>query len=120
MSKNIPGGRPSGAKTGTIRQEVEKANGIRVFHRCGGCGKKQEFLNSGKFRVNANGNNVDVWLIYRCRKCKHSWNLTIYERIRPGKIPAELFEAFQTNDAETAAAYGRNIDFLKKNNAEIK
>ena len=35
-------------------------------------------------------------------------------------IPAELFEAFQTNDAETAAAYGRNIDFLKKNNAEIK
>ena len=47
MSKNIPGGRLSGAKTGTIRQEVEKANGIRVFHRCGGCGKKQEFLNSG-------------------------------------------------------------------------
>ena len=120
MSKNIPGRRLSGAKNSTIQQEVEKANGIRVFHRCGGCGKKQEFLNSGKFRVNANGNNVDVWLIYRCKKCKHSWNLTIYERTKPGKIPAELFEAFQTNDTETAAAYGRNIDFLKKNNAEIK
>ena len=72
MSKNIPGRRLPGAKTSTIRQEVEKANGIRVFHRCGGCGKKQEFLNSGKFRVNANGNKVDVWLIYRCKKCKHS------------------------------------------------
>ena len=120
MSKNIPGRRLSGTKNSAIQQEVEKANGIRVFHRCGGCGKKQEFLNSSKFRVNANGNNVDVWLIYRCKKCKHSWNLTIYERIKPGKIPAELFEAFQTNDTETAAAYGRNIDFLKKNNAEIK
>ena len=120
MSKTIPGGRPSGANHSTIRQEAEKANGIRVFHRCGGCGKKQEFLNSGIFRVNANGNKVDVWLIYRCKKCKHSWNLTIHERIKPGKIPADLFEAFQTNDPETAASYGRNIGFLKKNNAEIK
>ena len=94
MSKNIPGRRLSGAKNSAIQQEVEKANGIRVFHRCG-CGKKQEFLNSGKFRVNANGNNVDVWLIYRCKKCKHSWNLTIYERTKPGKISAELFEAFK-------------------------
>ena len=51
MSKNIPGRRLSGAKNSAIQQEVEKANGIRVFHRCGGCGKKQEFLNSGKFRA---------------------------------------------------------------------
>ena len=50
---------------------------FRIYHRCGGCGKKQEFENSKRFRVNANGNLVDVWLIYRCKKCKHSWNLTI-------------------------------------------
>ena len=92
---------------------------IRVWHRCGGCGKKQEFINSGRFRVNANGNNVDVWLIYRCKKCKHSWNLTIYERTRPSKIPRELFEAFQENDAETALAYGRSVEFLRKNRAEF-
>ena len=91
---------------------------IRVWHRCGGCGKKQEFMNSGRFRVNANGNNVDVWLIYRCKKCKHSWNLTIYERTRPSKIPRELFEAFQENDAETALAYGRSVEFLRKNRGE--
>lgn len=71
-------------------------------------------MNSGKFRVNANGKNVDVWLIYRCKKCKHSWNLTIYERIKPGKIPVELFEAFLENEDETAGNYGRDIDFLKK------
>ena len=38
------------------------AEGIRVYHRCGGCGKKQEFLNSKKFRVNANGNKIDVYV----------------------------------------------------------
>ena len=121
MSKYRQDGKTSEAKNvSALSREVEKTNAIHVFHRCGGCGKKQEFLNTGKFRVNANGNNVDIWLIYRCKKCKHSWNLTIYERAKPGKIPTELFEAFQTNDAEIAAAYGRNIDFLKKNNAEIK
>jgi hypothetical protein len=97
-----------------------ETTGIRVFHRCGGCGKKQEFINSGKFRVNANGKAVDVWLIYRCRKCKHTWNLTVYERVKPSKIPADLFEAFEANDMETAMRYGRDIDFLKKNNAELK
>ena len=90
-----------------------------VYHRCGGCGKKQEVVNSGKYRVNANGKSVDVWLIYRCKKCKHSWNLTIYERTNPGKIPAELFEAFLENDQDTAMAYGRDIDFLKRNHAEL-
>ena len=92
---------------------------IRVFHRCGGCGKKQEFVNSGKFRVNANGKNVDVWLIYRCKKGKHSWNLTVYERTRPGRIPTELYEAFQANDPDTAMEYGRNLAFLKRNRAEF-
>ena len=101
-------------------KETPAQASIRIWHRCGGCGKKQEFLNSGRFRVNANGNNVDVWLIYRCKKCKHSWNLTIYERTRPSRIPRELFEAFQDNDAETALAYGRSSEFLKKNHAEFQ
>lgn len=92
---------------------------IRVFHRCGGCGKKKEFVNSGKFRVNANGNQVDVWLIYRCIKCKHSWNLTIYERKRPGKIPAEEYQKFLDNDEALALAYGNDLAFLKKNHAEF-
>ena len=100
-------------------ESVAGARGIRIFHKCGGCGKKREFLNSTKFRVNANGNTVDIWLIYRCIKCKHSWNLTIYERIRPGKIPAELFEAFQENDEDTAMKYGEDVAFLKKNHAEF-
>lgn len=93
---------------------------VKVLHRCGGCGKKQEFINTGKFRVNANGNRVDVWLIFRCKKCKHTWNLTIYERKKPQKIPADILELFLDNDKELASKYGNDIDFLKKNNAEFK
>ena len=93
---------------------------IKVYHRCGGCGKKQEFLNSGKFRVNANGNRVDVWLIYRCKKCKHSWNLTIYERRKPSKISSEEYKLFMENDSELANQYGNDIEFLKRNNAELR
>lgn len=93
---------------------------IKVYHRCGGCGKKQEFLNSGKFRVNANGNRVDVWLIYRCKKCKHSWNLTIYERRKPSKISSEEYELFMENDFVLANQYGNDIEFLKRNNAELR
>lgn len=92
----------------------------KVYHRCGGCGKKQEFINSGKFRVNANGNRVDVWLIYRCRKCKHSWNLTIYERVKPSRIKPEDYGLFMENDYELALQYGNDIDFLKRNNAELR
>lgn len=33
-------------------------NLIKVYYKCGGCGRKQEFVNSGKFRVNANGNKI--------------------------------------------------------------
>ena len=91
---------------------------IKVYHRCGGGGKKQAFINSGKFRVNANGNRVDVWLIYRCKNCKHSWNLAIYERMRPSKIKKDDYELFMENDYELALKYGNDIDFLKRNNAE--
>ena len=95
-------------------------NSIKVYHRCGGCGKKQEFVNSGKFRVNANGNCIDVWLIYRCKKCKHTWNLTIYDRIKPSRIDSEEYELFLVNDEELASQYGKDISFLKRNNAELK
>ena len=99
---------------------MDSNNAIHIFHRCGGCGKKREFVNSGKFRVNANGKQVDVWLIYRCIKCKHSWNLTIYERKRPGKIAPEEYQRYLDNDIDLAMEYGKNIYFLKKNNAEFK
>ena len=57
-----------------------------VICRCGRCGKKQTFVTTGKFRVNANKNKVDIWLIYQCARCRHTLNIPVYERINPGAV----------------------------------
>ena len=46
----------------------------QIIHRCGRCGKKAVFVSTRRFRVNANKNKLDVWLIYQCKKCKHTLN----------------------------------------------
>lgn len=99
---------------------MKYCNTIKVYHRCGGCGKKQHFVNTGRFRINANGKHVDVWLIYLCVKCKHTWNLAIYERMKPGKIPTKEYQLFMENDEELAYRYGNDMAFLKRNNAEFR
>ncbi|RVC12935.1 DUF1062 domain-containing protein, partial [Mesorhizobium sp. M7A.F.Ca.AU.001.01.1.1] len=38
----------------------------RPLINCNRCGTVRAYCSSGKFRVNANGKRIDVWLIYRC------------------------------------------------------
>ena len=90
----------------------------KVIRYCGGCNCKASYISTGEFRVNANGNKVDVWLIYQCEKCKHTYNLSIYERVRPGEIKDE-YGQFLANDATLAFEYGTNKQFFINNRAEI-
>ena len=85
----------------------------RIIHKCGRCGKKTPFVSTRRFRVNANKNKLDVWLIYQCKKCKHTLNIPIYERVPPQKIPRELYEKFLENDGELAVQYASDAAFLK-------
>lgn len=94
-------------------------NSIKILHKCSGCGKKMHFVNTGKFRINANGSRIDVWLIYQCVKCRHSLNLTIYERIRPGRISEKEYQLFMDNDENLAFQYGNDKAFLKRNKVEF-
>ena len=48
----------------------------QVRRNCPKCGEKAHFINSEKFRVNANGSHIDIWLIYQCNQCKSTWNMT--------------------------------------------
>ena len=88
----------------------------RVIRRCGRCGKKTAFTSTRRFRVNASGNKLDVWLIYRCERCRHTLKVPIYERVSPRKIPPELYEKFLANDEELAARYGADAPWLKSRN----
>lgn len=85
----------------------------KIIHKCGHCGRKMTFCTTGKFRVNANKNRLDVWLIYQCGKCGHTLNIPVYERVPPQKIPGEQYEKFLVNDSALASAYAADGSFLK-------
>lgn len=88
-----------------------------VIRRCTKCGKKTEYENSGKFRVNANGRLLDVWLIYRCGICGTSWNMGIYERIEPERMDSAEYRGFLENDRNLAIKYGTSRELFAKNKA---
>lgn len=92
---------------------------FKIIRNCSGCGCKEIFHNTNCFRVNANGNRIDVWLIYQCTKCKHTYNLTIYERYKPEAISQEEYQGYLCNSSELAFRYGTDSHFFAKNRAEI-
>jgi hypothetical protein len=69
--------------------------------------------------VNANGNQLDVWIIYQCEKCKHTYNLTIYERIKSSDLNKEEYQRFLSNDQGLATEYGKKKELFAKNKCEI-
>ena len=88
-----------------IEYKIVPDKSFSVIHNCPGCKVKTRYINTNHFRVNANGNKLDVWLIYQCEKCKHTLNLSIFERQSAGKIPQELYQKFLSNDEELANEY---------------
>lgn len=103
----------------TIEYRIIPTQSFTVIRNCSGCGQKTRFQNTGKFRVNANSSKIDVWLIYQCEKCRHTFNLTIYERQKNNNIPADEYQRFLDNDEQLAEAYGRHFQLFQKNKAEI-
>lgn len=102
-----------------IEYEIILKDSFRVIRSCPKCGGKMHFKNTGKFRVNANGNKLDVWLIYQCEQCKHTLNLTIYERTKVSAVSKEEYRRFLNNDQQLAEMYGKNMQLFRKNQAEI-
>ena len=90
-----------------------------VRRNCPKCNEKSSYINTKRFRVNANKSNIDVWLIYQCEKCKSTWNMTIYERIKPYDINKDEYEKFLSNDKELAREYAFNLSIYNKNKAEV-
>lgn len=102
-----------------IEYRIMPKNSYEIRRNCSGCGCKTNYCNTNSFRVNANGNKVDVWLIYQCRKCKHTYNLTIYERRNPRSIPKKEYAEFLCNSPDLAFQYGINSKIFSRNRAEI-
>jgi Protein of unknown function (DUF1062) len=48
--------------------------------RCMDCRSEAATTGEGRFRVNANGKLLDVWLLVRCVSCDRTSKLTVHER----------------------------------------
>jgi hypothetical protein len=72
--------------------------------RCVDCRSGSATTGEGRFRVNANGNLLDVWLLVRCVSCDRTSNLTVHERAPVRSLgPAEL-DGYHGNDPGLVAS----------------
>ena len=101
------------------KYEILPQKSYEIIRNCPKCGCKTNYINTNNFRVNANGNALDVWLIYQCEKCKHTYNITIYERIKPSAIDKQEYIKFLSNDSDLAFEYGTSKELFSKNKAVI-
>lgn len=76
-----------------------------VRRYCPKCGCLSDYVTTSCFRVNANSNQLDVWLVYQCSKCKSTWNMDILSRVNRNQIDRELYDKFLRNDPELARQY---------------
>ena len=90
-----------------------------VVRHCSKCNKKMSFYCSEKFRLNSNSQRVDIWLIYKCRKCDTTWKLTLMRGIRPHDLAPEMFDKMTNNNKELAWKYAFDRQLLKQNGCDI-
>lgn len=102
----------------TITWEVKVNNTPLLIKKCSHC-DSDRFYCSGKFRMNAQKKNIDVWLIYRCVKCDNTCNLTLLSRSKPDLIDKTLFHSFSMNDKDTAWKYAFSTEMERKNNLRL-
>lgn len=102
-----------------MEYEIVLKDSFWVIRNCPKCGRKTYFINTRKFRVNVNGNKLDVWLIYQCEECKQTLNLSIYERQKVSSIPKREYQCFLNNDEPFAEMYGKNVRLFRKNKVTI-
>lgn len=103
----------------TITWHIKPLGTPAVMRSCSHCGGQSQFVCSSKFRVNAQQKHLDVWLIYNCKKCGGSWNMTLFSRVRPEDIGRELYDGLLENNADLAIKYAFDAALLRRNNAWV-
>jgi hypothetical protein len=53
---------------------------------------------TGKFRVNANGKLLDVWMLIWCERCGRTSKIGVHERIQVRALAGERLLMFENND----------------------
>jgi len=98
--------------------EIKVKNSPSIKRKCNHCSCNR-FYCSGKFRINSQKRNTDIWLIYRCVECDSTYNLTILSRTKPELIKKDLFLKFLGNDEALAWEYAFSSETGRKNSVEL-
>jgi hypothetical protein len=72
-----------------------------LARRCVDCGSGLATTGDGKFRVNANGKLLDVWLLVDCVDCNRTSKLTVHERVPVRSLDVE---GYSTNSPALVAS----------------
>ncbi len=70
---------------------------------------------SGKFRVNANGKLLDVWLLLRCAACGRTSKVPVHERVHVQSIERTRRLAYETNDPAMVRELTMSASLAAKN-----
>ncbi|MEZ2331765.1 DUF1062 domain-containing protein [Mesorhizobium sp. RCC_202] len=103
-----------------VRWTIVPAIAPRPLINCNRCGGVRPYRCSEKFRVNANGKRIDVWLIYRCAVCDNSWNFAIFERRNRRDIEPALLTALESNDPALVCRYAFDGAMLRSRAGRIE
>ena len=70
---------------------------------------------AGKFRVNANGKLLDVWLLLCCAACGRTSRVPVHERVRVRSLERARRLAYQTNDPAMVRELTMSASLAAKN-----
>jgi len=65
--------------------------------RCVACPSGRATIGHGRFRVNANGKLLDVWLLVNCVSCDRLSKVTVHHRVSVRSLPAALLAGYSAN-----------------------
>jgi hypothetical protein len=88
---------------GVLSWVVRRTRLPLVVLNCVDCSSGRATVGSGKFRVNANGKLLDVWLLVNCVGCDRTSKITVHERVPVGRMRADLLRGYTANSSELAA-----------------
>ncbi|MEV4394921.1 DUF1062 domain-containing protein [Nonomuraea sp. NPDC049607] len=71
--------------------------------RCVACPSDRATVGDGRFRVNANGKLLDVWLLVNCLSCDRTGKLTVHDRVPVRSLAPRLLAGYSANSPSLAA-----------------
>jgi hypothetical protein len=85
-----------------------------VVKPCMGCSGTRH-RPSGKFRVNANGKLLDVWLLLCCAACGRTSKVPVHERVHVQSLERARRLAYETNDPAMVRELTMSASLAAKN-----